>query len=397
MANNHLETLESSRTKLLGAIGQPDNLTLVLPHGNIGDELIRAGTEQLLFGVPVRKITIDAVSNSSGKMALLGGSGGWCGPFHGLSECLPLLEARFDRVIIMPSSFDTAVAPVRRALSNSRAIIFAREWVSYERIRTLCDAEIAHDCAFFFDYAPYQQEGKGTLSAFRTDRESVFQAVSSENRDISVLCNNLDEWLWTIAHHELVRTDRAHVTIAAAMLGKRVEYVASSYHKLPAIVEYSLKHFPVKQLPNDFVTSASNPTDRLTDTGRLRILVENIESIVPREASFLLVDDNQLGPFPMDSRIRVPFLERDGVYWGAPPDDDTAIEELERMRARGASFAVFSWPAFWWLDYYSGFSRYLRSKFTCVIENDSFVIFDLRTPCGIDSNPIPTGSGDTGE
>ena len=384
MTNDHLDHLENSRTKLLNAIGQFDNLTLVLPPGNIGDRLIHAGTERLLSGISFREIAIRNVPDSCGDTALLGGCGGWCGAFHGVPECLPLLEARFDRVIVMPSSFDTTVDSVKRALSNSRALIFAREQVSYEQIRALCDAALAHDCAFFFDYAPYQQAGQGVLTAFRTDHESAFQTVPSENQDISVLCNSLDEWLWTIARHELIRTDRAHVTIAGAMLGKRVEYLASSYHKLPAIVDYALRHFPVTRLPEDWAASADASTDQLTDTGRLRVLAESIASIVPREATFLLVDDNQIGSFPVDNRIRLPFLERDGVYWGAPPDDDTAIKELERMRNTGATFAVFPWTSFWWFDYYGGFSSYLHSKFQCVIENDSLVVFDIRTPGGID-------------
>jgi hypothetical protein len=397
MANNHLEHLESSRTKLLSAIDRPDHLTFVLPHGNIGDELIRAGTKQLLFGLSVREIALEEVPKSRGETALLGGSGGWCEPFHGLSECLPLLEARFDRVIIMPSSFDTTVVSVKQVLANSRALIFARERTSYERIRTLCNAEIAHDCAFFFDYAPYLQAGEGVLTAFRTDRESVFQAVPPGNQDISITCNNLEQWLRTIARHEVIRTDRAHVTIAGAMLGKRVEYITSSYHKLPAIVEYTLQHFPVTRLPKDWLTSVATSTDQLTDTGRLRILAESIASFIPREATFLLVDDNQIGSFPLDSRIRVPFLERDGVYWGTPPDDDTAIKEFERMRDTGVSFAVFCWPSFWWFNYYGGFIRYLRSKFLCVIENDTLVIFDIRTPSGIDSNSMSQSSGHTGD
>jgi hypothetical protein len=33
--------------------------------------------------------------------------------------------------------------------------------------------------------------------------------------------------------------------IAAAMLGKRVEYRSSLYHKVPAIAEFSLGEFPV--------------------------------------------------------------------------------------------------------------------------------------------------------
>src|SRR5205823_10070645 len=118
-----------------------------------------------------------------------------------------------------------------------KALIFARENESYAQIRNLCRAELAHDAAFFFDYSPYQRRGQGTLNAFRTDPEALPLGLPPDNNDISVTCQTLDEWLWTIARHDTIRTDRTHVTIAAALLGKRVRFRPSNYHKLPAIVE----------------------------------------------------------------------------------------------------------------------------------------------------------------
>ena len=58
--------------------------------------------------------------------------------------------------------------------------------------------------------------------------------------------------------------------------------------------------------------------------------------------------------------------------------DLAAIRELERLRQAGASFMVFAWPAFWWLDYYARFRRHLRSRFRCALENDRLIAFDLR-------------------
>ncbi len=58
----------------------------------------------------------------------------------------------------------------------------------------------------------------------------------------------------------------------------------------------------------------------------------------------------------------LPFLEKQGAYWGSPPDDTTAIVELERMRQGEARFIAFAWPAFWWLDHYGKFQEYLRSQ-----------------------------------
>jgi len=78
-------------------------------------------------------------------------------------------------------------------------------------------------------------------------------------------------------------------------------------------------------------------------------------------------------------RVR-PFLERDEHYWGTPPDDETAIGELERMRRSGIRFVIFAWPAFWWLDHYRGFHNYLSLKSHCTLQNERVVAFDLNLP-----------------
>jgi hypothetical protein len=78
-------------------------------------------------------------------------------------------------------------------------------------------------------------------------------------------------------------------------------------------------------------------------------------------------------------RHALPFLEKDGAYWGPPPDDATAITELRRLRSEGAAFIAFAWPAFWWLDHYAGFRDFLTTRFPCVIRNDDIVLFDLQS------------------
>ncbi len=102
------------------------------------------------------------------------------------------------------------------------------------------------------------------------------------------------------------------------------------------------------------------------------------ELILPGDA-FILVDQAQLGIVVPVGRRAIPFLERDGQYWGPPPDDDTAIRELERLRQSGASFIVFTLSARWWLHYYIGLRDHLRTKFRCLLENDRLVVFDLRS------------------
>jgi glycosyltransferase involved in cell wall biosynthesis len=106
---------------------------------------------------------------------------------------------------------------------------------------------------------------------------------------------------------------------------------------------------------------------------------EELAAALPADVSLVLIDEAGIGPEVAPGRTVIPFLERDGEYWGAPPDDDTAIRELERLRAGGAGFTVVGWTAFWWLDHYKRFAAHLHARFRCVIENDRLVAFDLRS------------------
>ena len=110
----------------------------------------------------------------AGRTAIISGGGSWCKPFHAIPEILPAIEARFSRVIVFPSSFDTEAPVVREALSRTGAVVFARERESYEQIRHLCDARLAHDTAFFFDFSPYRSGfHQGVLNAFRRTRSRL--------------------------------------------------------------------------------------------------------------------------------------------------------------------------------------------------------------------------------
>lgn len=112
---------------------------------------------------------------------------------------------------------------------------------------------------------------------------------------------------------------------------------------------------------------------------RLSLLRRDIVTLIPAGDAFILVDENRFASTDVTAgRKVIPFLERNGHYWGKPPDDETAIRELERLRQQGANFIVFAWPALWWLDYYSQLHEHLRSEFRCILESDRLIAFDLN-------------------
>lgn len=242
MSPDFAARLDQDSAQLLAAVGDFSDLTFVRSWGNTGDDLIYAGLRRVIRHLPYREFCLRGNLDKIpyGDTAIVSGGAAWCKAFNAMPAMFAEVEKHFRRVVLFPSSFDLAEPSVAPVLSRTKAVIFARERRSYEQIRRLCDARLALDTAFFFDFEPYRGGfSSGILNAFRQDPEAAGEPIPSINRDISLDCPTVDEFLWTISRHDLIRTDRAHVIIAAVMLDKQVEYRPSNYHKVPAIVEFS--------------------------------------------------------------------------------------------------------------------------------------------------------------
>ena len=110
---------------------------------------------------------------------------------------------------------------------------------------------------------------------------------------------------------------------------------------------------------------------------RLARFLGELDAVVGRDTPFILVDGMELG-LEQSERPVIPFLERDGEYWGAPEDDAQATRELDRLRDAGARYLVLAWPSFWWLEEYGAFFAHLRERHACLLENELLQVYDLR-------------------
>lgn len=154
--------------------------------------------------------------------------------------------------------------------------------------------------------------------------------------------------------------------------------------------EYLTRKWALEQVPNSLgfvrlrhgMAAVKDPRAQLRQEeerrARIEATAEDLSRAVPAGSRLLLVDQAQLDHSDIvRDRLALPFLERDGEYWGAPPDAAAAIAELEREREAGAGYIAFAWPAFWWLDHYAEFAAHLRQRYACRLENERLVVFEL--------------------
>ncbi|MFC1715266.1 hypothetical protein ACFL6S_16475 [Candidatus Poribacteria bacterium] len=106
------------------------------------------------------------------------------------------------------------------------------------------------------------------------------------------------------------------------------------------------------------------------------LTAEDIAELVPRGNSVILPDERRSG--------HGNIVGRRALRWGPPIGNKEAMHQFETLRQAGGKFVVFRKSVLWWLNYYPELNRHLREQFTCIAENDRFVVFDLqeqsRTP-----------------
>lgn len=273
-----------------------------LPNpGNAGDSVIAAATYQCFRRHGIR-ITIPHPNRFEpvGKTLFYGGGGN----LIGTSTYAYAQVSRFHkdaRHLVILSQTVKDVDDLIRSFGGNVTVI-CRERISYDYVRSFDGPHrtlLAHDMAFNLDPAPLL-EGAGRMEAFASgikailkgegrtrpanlarillgrprgavpDRAALGPALScfrldGERTDIALPPGNVDlsavfalgvgpeavanhaasRLLSTLNRFDEIRTNRLHIAISSAILGKAVKFYSNNYYKCRAVYQYSMQdRFP---------------------------------------------------------------------------------------------------------------------------------------------------------
>lgn len=214
--------------------------------GNWGDGLIRYGTLKFLKDkqIPYTELSIRKkcllkwiIPFLKGGTVIYGGGGAWCKYYYYAYSYIKKLMPRFN-IIVLPSTYEYNFSV------SENVTMFARD--KFQSIQNMPRSIFCHDMAFYLGKieAP---KGKGTGYFFRTDVETSNKIELPQcNRDLSLEgTDNSDiyPFLAAISEYETIYTDRLHIAIAAALMGREVHLYPGSYFKIKAIYESSIKDY----------------------------------------------------------------------------------------------------------------------------------------------------------
>ena len=117
-----------------------------------------------------------------------------------------------------------------------------------------------------------------------------------------------------------------------------------------------------------------------------------VSSAVPPGANVLVASRGDERLATLEGRHGWHFpQDDDGVYAGHyPADSETAIAQLESLRAKGAEYLVFPVTSLWWLDHYRGLARHLDTHCSLVRGGEPCSIYALREPLELDEDGSAT-------
>jgi hypothetical protein len=163
------------------------------------------------------------------------------------------------------------------------------------------------------------------------------------------------------------------VPIAAAFAGAACAFVASKISSRVVAVTLSIL------LVGSFTTLAFWYVQPFyqSSAAQLRDAGLELKKVTPPDALIVAADMGDPTIFYYAERKGWHFLEQNAIYYGNPDDSEQAIENLERLRGRGATHFVFTRNTFWWLQSYPEFVGDLSKHATLIETTPEFRIYML--------------------
>jgi exopolysaccharide biosynthesis predicted pyruvyltransferase EpsI len=272
--------------------------------GNAGDALMATASFELFDSLGLNYSAIfptrGATENFTGKVLVLAGGGNFTeGGYNNYAKIVARWHQKVKRLIVLPHTVSGNEALLSELGKN--VDIICREQVSYEHVKRVvkrANVYLAHDMAFslnvpnmlsqrynypvmlakrvlstalrlnarrnypkarfilqdMHDFAELRRNPNkdGVLNVFRVDIEKTDIAIPEGNIDLSLrfeyglVSRQLIDYMTSqvfayLNHFQTVRTNRLHISIAAALLGKTVELYPNNYYKIRSVYEQSLK------------------------------------------------------------------------------------------------------------------------------------------------------------
>lgn len=268
--------------------------------GNAGDALIAYGAFKLFKEANINIEIINLPDfDAAEKIVIYAGGGNLVGIYPEARDFFFKYHKSAKLLLLLPHTVSKNEDLLKELGENT--VLFAREKVSYEHLRknvTNAKVYLDHDLALhidakeilntttrglvstialkllykvtrnskftrlpqpalmwkntLFELSSFIKASYMTGDFFREDVEKVLDETPKGNADLSQLyeygTRNDAITLYTtirlmkfLNRFQKIRTDRLHICIAAALLGKEVEFYPNSYFKCRAVYEYSLK------------------------------------------------------------------------------------------------------------------------------------------------------------
>lgn len=110
---------------------------------------------------------------------------------------------------------------------------------------------------------------------------------------------------------------------------------------------------------------------------QIRMTVGCLDSMLPEDSTFLLIDDEQFRPYLPGHRMSFCKVFAQGVseYMGPPADERDAMETFEELQRSGIQYTVVCGPSFWWMEHYPGLGKRIRARARLIHASDLLHIY----------------------